>query len=215
MEFEEISSRISGLNLQPSVIEQSAESTNQEFATKILFRVNINLAKELESRLIYFRETGVLDEQSANFANSINSSILRLYPSISRGDIIYTNEEMNPAFGVFIWDNGIVPLDYSVDPNGGLPRNFLISDTEFSPSYWSFAIDFEYVWFAPEIRQRIFTNLIYNEKEGEWQSYFLLGNKRYLWVPPDPELSYDEVVSYLLDSNTRFSSTSELTNISN
>jgi hypothetical protein len=77
---------------------------------------------------------------------------------LKRGDVISTSVGgYRNSCVKGIWNGRrTVQLEDFPDDYGTVPREFEISDTEFSPSHWLDVIDHNnYVWFTADIRKRI------------------------------------------------------------
>jgi hypothetical protein len=86
----------------------------------------------------------------------------KLCPNIKRGDTIILEEKAGYRNnGVYMWDGKkVIRLYTEIDDYGSVPPEIEITDDDFDPRSWHFLVDHNgYVWFSPEIRERICEDL--------------------------------------------------------
>lgn len=106
-------------------------------------------------------------------------------PNIKRGDIVEI--EINP-YGIklsqnrnkLIWDGEkLLHLEIGLefDDIGHMPREFVVSDSEFSPDWWENAMPYSVFWLSKEIRERAAKNI--KIENGKYMAMVRIGDKDY------------------------------------
>uniref|UniRef100_A0A6C0AEI5 Uncharacterized protein n=1 Tax=viral metagenome TaxID=1070528 RepID=A0A6C0AEI5_9ZZZZ len=81
--------------------------------------------------------------------------------------------------GMFVWDGDkAIPLDYSIDFNGSIPNEFIVSKDDFSPSYWRGVIKHNNFYYpSEEIRNFISASI--KNINSKWTGYFYFDDEIY------------------------------------
>jgi len=122
--------------------------------------------------------------------SSITDYIIESKRRIKRGDIIDTNKhERYRNMGVFIWDGTkAVQLSIDFDDYGSVPKEFIVTETDFSPWYWSRLVDHNYYyWPCVDYRQQVFDSLVFDSEFTEKEMWH--GKYRFR----------DEIINVILD----------------
>lgn len=150
------------------------------------------LNDSLELEQLYYESTKSLKK----FYSILEKTIIRYpwYTALKRGDILslssYNDRYMNN--NCFIYDGNVFEeLDISIDPNGNIPKSYKITDTEFSPYYWDYAIKGNCIlWLDKAIIETM--DFTMDRATGNISSEFYVGSKSYMCYVDDPnDLPFD------------------------
>ena len=148
-----------------------------------------------------------LNEENLNKINYYIYNNPNFLNMIKKGDIIKTvKNELYANDGKFVWNgHNVVILDYSLDKNGSIPKEFIVSENEFSPEYWRGIINYSnYYYPSKKIRKEVFNNFF--EKE----SYFIFNGEKYkVFTNLNKEKILDmnipfELISHINDENDEY-----------
>lgn len=108
------------------------------------------------------------------------TEVMKAWPQFSqlrRGDVVSFEEDPYRNTSCFFWTGSVLIAFCDTDEYGNVPREFIVTDTEFHPRYWQSAVAHNGIfWLAPEIVERIkFTR----HDDGSLRASFKIGEK--LW----------------------------------
>ena len=88
--------------------------------------------------------------------------------SLQKRDDKYRNE------WTYLWDGEkAIELDYSIDEYGALPHTFKVTDTEFSPDWWTDTIAHNSIfWLSDKIKKQ----MVFKKEDGQIFADFLIGS---------------------------------------
>lgn len=185
-------------------------------ATNILIQYDQFLPPRAFYTVVDYQDE-LLDENNIEYIlNRLNLYINNNNIELDRGDIIdtipedirYRNE------GKFIW-TGIEAIELSsdVDEYGAVPNSFIVSNHEFSITYWMGTINHNYYYFpCQEWRIELCESLQFNSlytNEDEWHGFFMYrGEPHIVFISiysNDNSLSIDKIRSYIMNYKVPFS----------
>lgn len=122
--------------------------------------------------------------------NVLTTLVQKRFPTIRRGDLInvLADEERYRNDGTHIWDGEhVIALSEDPDEYGTVPRQFVVTETEFSPGWWQEGICHNnYWWASEETRAEALSNITYevldcvDGDEPVWYTKFNLQGK--IWT---------------------------------
>jgi hypothetical protein len=158
-----------------------------------------------------FDQESYEDEKSEQYSKVMKylEEQVRNTGKVRRGDIIQTipSKERYRNTGTLIW-NGYnllaLEAEIEIDDYGFVPREFAVSDTNFSPDWWSKAVCHNDIfWPDMEIRKRAVASV---QLIGDrYEATFFIGNKEYHLCNSDEDAS--DVLTFkgiILDSTKPF-----------
>lgn len=98
---------------------------------------------------------GIIDEEALQEL----TEVVKEWPQfcqLRRGDIVSFEEAPYRNMSCFLWTGSALIAFGDTDEYGNVPREFVVTDTEFHPRYWQNAVAHNGIfWLAPEIIERI------------------------------------------------------------
>ncbi len=85
----------------------------------------------------------------------------------------------------YLWNGEkAIPLDYSIDEYGSVPRTFKVTDTDFSPDWWTETIAHNSIfWLSDEIKNR----MVFKQEDVQIFADFLIGDTLWRCYVDNPE----------------------------
>lgn len=110
---------------------------------------------------------------------------------IKRGDTIATEVPHYRNDNVYIWDGKKVRcLEYDIYEYGNIPKEFVVTETEFSPDYWLNTIDCTCFYLSRDILKKV--KFQYDEKEKTIYTYIKLKEKTWKAVGINWHIDFEE-----------------------
>lgn len=162
------------------------------------YATEITIARNMLSFL--YDEHGYIVPRKMNAVQfrKLDELIKKVYPAIKRGDVISTKKRDNRIDNdeTWIWDGQrSILLKYKQDKSF-VPKQFIVTDTEFAPDYWTQCLNNgNKFWPSDEIRNRVLENAYYTGFKVDDKDLvgccakFEIGGKSYLLYGKENEIT--------------------------
>lgn len=156
---------------------------------------------DLSSDIVLPKTKNVININEDNLVKEeFNDYININFDYIERGTILDINGKY------YIWNGENIE---DLDSNDMIPNNYIVTSTDFSPSYWKDVSDVYYL--SNEFREEIINSLERGTKytkEKMWYGFYTFDDKKILVIIPkkkvEPQWNKDEIISMLNDMNIPF-----------
>jgi hypothetical protein len=98
---------------------------------------------------------GIIEQERVDELTEVVKGWAR-FSEIKRGDTVCFIEDPYRNEGLFFWDGEKLLVPDDTDEYGNVPKELVVSDTEFHPCYWQDSVAHNGIfWLAPEILERM------------------------------------------------------------